>query len=212
MSKLKSSWLVIISVLLFDQIIKIWIKSTMVIGENYKAIGDWFVIHFTENNGMAFGMEFGGEYGKLSLSIFRIIVVIIIGFYIRRMIRSDAHKGFIISISLVFAGALGNIIDSTIYGVIFSHSYNQVATFLPEGGGYAGFLHGRVVDMIHMPILKGTFPSWIPFWGNENFIFFRPVYNIADAAITTGIAILIIFQKRFFIEEDNTEIANSTKA
>ncbi|TVQ93302.1 MAG: lipoprotein signal peptidase [Bacteroidetes bacterium] len=192
-------WVVIFSVLLLDQVSKIIVKTQMTLGQNIPVLGNWFNIYFIENEGMAFGMQFSGEYGKLILSLFRIVAVIFIGWYIHRLIFLKAHKGLILSISLIFAGALGNIIDSAFYGMIFSESYfSQTAEFLPEGGGYAPFLHGRVVDMLYFPIIRGYFPEWFPFWGGQNFIFFRPVFNIADSAITIGVFILLIFQKRFF--------------
>jgi signal peptidase II len=146
---------------------------------------------------MAFGLEIAGETGKLFLSIFRIIAIIIIGWYLFKITKQKAHPGLIISVALIFAGAMGNILDSALYGILFSHSAHfNVATFLPEGGGYSSFLHGKVVDMLYFPMIKGNFPEW--FQGGRQFIFFRPVFNIADSAITVGVFILIIFQKRFF--------------
>ncbi len=171
----------------------------MTLGQSIKVFGNWFQIHFTENYGMAFGIEFSGEYGKLLLSIFRIIAVLIIGFYLARQIKKPAHTGLIVCISLIMAGAIGNIIDSSFYGLIFSESlFNKPAVFMPEGGGYASFLHGKVVDMLYFPIIQTRLPEWIPFRGGEPFIFFRPVFNIADSAITIGVFSLIIYQKRFF--------------
>ncbi|MFW6275970.1 MAG: lipoprotein signal peptidase [bacterium] len=199
-SKSNIAWLVIIAVLLADQIIKIWIKTSMIEGQEFNVIGDWFRIHFTENKGMAFGLEFGGDTGKLFLSVFRIIAVVGIGWYLRKLILEKMPVGLVISVSLILAGALGNIIDSAFYGLIFDHSVNQVADFCPEDGGYAGFLHGKVVDMLYFPVFKGFLPSWMPFWGNDYFIFFRPVFNIADAAISTGVAMVLVFQKRYFKE------------
>jgi len=171
----------------------------MYLGQEYSVIGNWFLIHFTENEGMAFGMTLGGGFGKLALSIFRIIAIIIIGWYLLYLSRMRSNKGLVLSISLIFVGALGNIVDSAFYGLIFSQSsFHSIASFLPEGGGYGGFLHGKVVDMFYFPILHGTYPEWFPWKGGDSFIFFRPVFNIADAAITTGVITLIVFQKKFF--------------
>ncbi len=164
-------------------------------------ITDWFILHFTENNGMAYGMEFGGSWGKLALSIFRIIAISVIGVYLYRIAKQQKLPiGYIISVSLVFAGALGNILDSAFYGVLFSDSYYQVAQFLPEGGGYAGFLHGKVVDMFYFPIIDTHFPEWMPIWGNEHFVFFRPIFNVADSAITVGIAIVLLFYRNVLLK------------
>lgn len=174
----------------------------MTIGQNFNVIGDKFLIHFIENPGMAYGMEFGGDYGKLFLSVFRIIAVIGIGYGLHYMIKHKYNRGFILNVSLIFAGALGNIIDSVFYGVIFSESTPyQTATLFPEGGGYASFLHGKVVDMLYAPLIEGTFPSWVPIWGNDDFLFFRPVFNVADSAITVGVFLILIFQQRYFKEE-----------
>jgi signal peptidase II len=175
------------------------------IGQEIHVFGKWFIIHFVENNGMAFGFEFAGEYGKMFLSIFRIIAVGIMIWYLFRIARKEAPLGFIISLSLIIAGAFGNIIDSVFYGLLFDHSYGQIASILPPNGGYAGFLHGKVVDMLYFPLINTRYPEWFPFWGGEDFIFFRPVFNIADSSITTGIFLVLIFYRKFFAETTGKE-------
>jgi signal peptidase II len=187
-------------VLLADQWLKIWVKTNMYLSQEFPVFGNWFYIHFTENKGMAFGMEFGGDWGKLALSLFRIFAVFGIGYYLFRLPKTT-HKGLKVSVALIFAGAIGNILDSAFYGLMFNDSFNQLATFLPEEGGYAPFLHGWVVDMLWFPLLEGNFPEWFPFWGGEHFLFFRPVFNIADASISFGIGIILVFNKRFFRKE-----------
>ena len=196
MSKLKSSILIITLILIADQALKIWIKTNMIIGQEFHVLGNWFIIHFTENNGMAFGFEFAGNTGKLFLSIFRIIAVLFIGYYLYKLSKKNTQKSIIISLSMIFAGAIGNIIDSAFYGIIFDHSYNQIATFLPENGGYSSFLYGKVVDMFYFPIINGHYPSWFPFFGSQQFIFFRPVFNIADSSITIGVFIILLFNRK----------------
>ncbi|KAA6336498.1 Lipoprotein signal peptidase [termite gut metagenome] len=186
--------LVIISVLVIDQIIKVLIKTTMYMHESIR-ITDWFYIYFTENNGMAFGMEL---LGKLSLSCFRIIAVGVIGWYLFNIIKKGVKTGFIICVSLILAGALGNIIDSIFYGVMFSGStHSAIATFMPEGGGYASWFYGRVVDMFYFPIIDTTWPTWIPFVGGGRFVFFSPIFNFADSAITCGIIALLFFYSKY---------------
>ena len=192
-------FLLLFVVLAADQILKIWIKTNFMLGEEIIVFKDWFVLHFVENNGMAFGLEFAGEYGKLFLSVFRIIAVIAIGWYLLKLSKSPGMPlGFLASITLILAGAIGNIIDSLLYGVIFDHSYGQVAALLPEGGGYSSFFHGKVVDMFYFPIIEGVIPEWFPFWGGNDFIFFRPVFNIADSSITVGIFSILIFYRKYF--------------
>lgn len=147
---------------------------------------------------MAYGMEFGGKFGKLFLSTFRIVAVGGIGYYLWTLTKKNEDKLYIFCIALIFAGALGNIIDSAFYGVLFSDSNFDIARFMPEEGGYSTLLHGKVVDMFYFPIVETHFPAWFPFWGTEDFVFFRPVFNFADASISVGVAIIILFQKRFF--------------
>ena len=169
----------------------------MMLGQE-KPIFDWFIIHFTENNGMAFGMEFGGDVGKTLLTIFRIVVVIIGIYYVKSIIKPRLSVGALIALGLIIGGAIGNIIDSTFYGVFFSDSYNAVATFIPEAEGYSSLLHGKVVDMFYFPLINSHFPDWFPFWAGEHFIFFRPVFNIADAGISIGIFLILLFYREEF--------------
>ena len=171
-------------------------------------------IHFVENEGMAFGLTLGGNYGKLALSLFRIIAVGFLGYYLTHLIKMKASKGLLISFSLILAGALGNIIDSAFYGLIFSESYyhGDVATIFPSEGGYAPFLHGKVVDMLYFPLFRGTFPSWFPFWGGDPFLFFKPVFNIADSAITIGVFIILLFQRKFFAQHEESPDKESVQA
>ncbi len=183
--------------LVVDQLLKFWIKTNMFLGQEFK-IFDWFIIHFTENNGMAFGLEFGGDTGKIILSLFRIIVIVWGGAYITTLTKSKLPNGLLIALGLVFGGAIGNIIDGVFYGVLFNDSYNQIAEFLPAVGGYSTFLMGRVVDMFYFPLINTHFPNWVPFFGGEHFIFFRPVFNLADAGISVGMFMLILFYRKHF--------------
>ena len=202
MSIRTKSVLLIFGILIIDQIFKIWVKTNMVIGEERHVLGNWFILHFIENNGMAFGMELGGKAGKLILSLFRLCAIIGIGWYISFIIKNKANPGLILAISAIMAGAIGNLIDSAFYGLIFSESYFAPAQMFPEGGGYSSFLHGRVVDMLYFPVLKGSWPDWSPFRPGQTFIFFRPVFNLADSSVTIGVFSIILFQKRFFKDMD----------
>ncbi len=177
--------------------------------EKFQVIGDWFYIHFLENRGMAFGLELGGEWGKLALSVFRVIAVILISRYLLKFIREKYNPGFIICSSMVLAGALGNIIDSAFYGILFTESppnMRIVAEFMSDSGGYAPFMMGNVVDMLHFPLFTFDWPEWVPKIGGTEFEFFRPVFNIADSAIFVGLALIFLFQKRFFPEEGLKEV------
>jgi len=201
MSITKKAVILILGILLIDQVVKILVKTNMSIGEEIHVIGNWFIIHFTENKGMAFGLDLPGNNGKSILSVFRLVAIVAIGFYLRHLIRHQAHRGLIMSVALILAGAAGNIIDSLFYGMIFNDSWGRVATLFPEEGGYAPFLHGKVVDMLYFPIIRGTWPEWFPWWGGSSLVFFRPVFNIADSSITIGVSIILIWQKRFFAED-----------
>lgn len=200
MSNRTKALLLIFSILIIDQIVKIIIKTNMVIGDEIPVFGNWFRIHFLENNGMAFGMEWGGKTGKVALSVFRMIAIAGISWYLHGIIKKNAHTGLILSVSAIIAGAAGNLIDSAFYGMIFSESWHSPAVLFPEGGGYSSFLLGRVVDMLYFPVIDTTWPDWSPFRPGQSFIFFRPVFNLADASITTGVLAILLFQKKFLGE------------
>lgn len=203
---MKKAVSVIFLVLILDQILKIWIKTNFLLGEDMTIFGNWFYLHFTENNGMAFGYELGFSFGKLFLSVFRILAIGAIAWYLYRSIKRKENSGLIISLSLILAGAIGNVIDSTFYGLLFSEStFYHKAVFLPADGGYSSFLHGKVVDMLYFPLIESTWPAWVPYFGESEFLFFSPVFNIADASISVGVALLIIFQKSFLGKKQNTE-------
>ncbi|MFT3683249.1 MAG: lipoprotein signal peptidase [Ferruginibacter sp.] len=199
--KARTIILIILLIVLADQGLKLYIKTSYYINESHNVIGEWFRLHFVENEGMAYGWKFGGDGGKMILTLFRLAAVIFGVFYIRKIIQKKYHSGFIICAALIFAGALGNLIDSMFYGMIFEESVPgsmSVAKIFPQHG-YAGFLHGKVVDMLYFPIIRDAhFPSWVPLWGGEEFEFFRPIFNIADASISVGVIAILIFQKRFF--------------
>ena len=194
----------IVVLLLIDQAIKFAVKLNMTIGESIPVFGDWFQICFIENNGMAFGMQFGGSIGKLALSLFRVVLIGAIIVYLRKLLkRKETPTGVLVGLSLVLVGALGNVIDCLFYGEIFSAStYTKVAQLFPPDGGYTGLLYGKVVDMFYFPIINTTWPEWVPYYGGEEFIFFRPVFNFADACISVSVIYMLIFQRNFFAQEE----------
>ena len=194
---LKKASLLILVVLLIDQISKIYIKTNFILGDEV-AVLSWFKIRFIENPGMAWGFELPGNYGKLILTLFRIVAIAGIGYWLWDSVKKNGSKVLIASIALIFAGALGNILDSVFYGIIFNDSLHQVATFLPEEGGYSSLFHGKVVDMLYFPLYQGYLPEWVPFWGGEYFRFFEPVFNIADIFISIGVFCLILDELFFY--------------
>jgi signal peptidase II len=194
---LRKSFLLIFIILLADQVLKFWVKTHMYLGQDYQ-ITNWFYIHFTENPGMAFGLEFGGVWGKIALSVFRLIAIGAIVFWLRSLIQTKAPAVALTAVSLIFAGAVGNMIDSAFYGLIFNDSLGRIAEFMPLEGGYAPLLQGKVVDMLYFPLFSGVLPEWLPVWGGDYFIFFRPIFNIADTSISFGVGLLLLFQKQVF--------------
>jgi signal peptidase II len=214
--KLRNVVFIIALIIVADQALKIWIKTTYPFGHIMDVVGiSWFKLYFIENKGMAWGWEFGGEWGKMILTLFRLAAVIFGTWYLSKIVKQHYSRGFIFCASLIYAGALGNLIDSMFYGLIFEESsYSQVARIFPSHG-YAGFLHGRVVDMLYFPIIKSNWPSWVPFIGGDDFEFFSPIFNIADASISIGVITLFIFQKRFFkkkhTEETHPTVETSTE-
>ncbi len=188
-------WLIVAGLIVLDQVVKISVKTTMTLGESHNVLGDWFRWCFIENEGAAFGMSLGGEWGKLALSLFRLVAIGALVWFIGKLRRTDAPTGVVVGFALILAGAVGNMIDSAFYGVIFSEStFTSVAQLFPEEGGYAPFLHGKVVDMLYFPLFH--FPDWMPLVGGE--LFFSPVFNFADSYITIAVFYLIIFHWRYF--------------
>lgn len=192
--KIKPVWLVVtvLLVLIADQSLKYWIKNTFAFGEERHVAGNWFILHFTENNGMAFGLEFAGNYGKLILTLFRIVAVGVIIYYMRHQYKHGGHRGFLVCLALILAGAVGNIIDSVFYG----HFYSEINRY--EGGWF----YGQVVDMLYFPIIQTHYPDWFPFNAGQEFVFFRPVFNLADASISVGVITIFVFQRIYF-KKDN---------
>ena len=206
---LKKATILIVIILLIDQISKIYIKTHFVLGEDYEVF-NWFRIYFVENDGMAWGTKISDfasfisdRNAKVFLTVFRIVAVIGIGYWLYDVTKKKSSRILIVAIALILAGAIGNILDSVFYGVIFNDSHGQVASFLADEGGYSSFLHGKVVDMLYFPLWKGYLPEWLPFYGGKYFTFFEPVFNIADVAISTGFGLLIVFNNRAFSKIDN---------
>lgn len=201
MSLSSKAILIVILILIIDQVVKIYIKTHMALGSSIPVFDGWFLIRFIENPGMAFGIDIPSKFGKPALTLFRIIAACIIGWYLASLIKRKAPVGFVICISLILAGAIGNIIDSMFYGLIFSESnYFEAAKLFPQAGGYSSFLHGHVVDMLYFPLFEGNYPDWFPVWGGQKFIFFRPIFNIADSAISIGVMSIFIFQRKYLKE------------
>lgn len=219
--KLRHVTFIILLIVIADQVLKIWIKTHFHLNESHKIIGSGFQLYFVENPGMAYGWKFGGNWGKLALTVFRMAAVVFGTWYLRRIVREKYHRGFIVCAALVYAGALGNLIDSSFYGMIFDKGmtvdptyndysiYNGLAAF--SSHGYSSFLHGNVVDMLYFPFIRGHFPSWFPFWGGQDFEFFRPIFNLADASISTGVITILLFQKRFFKQRNTDEMHHTVE-
>jgi signal peptidase II len=211
--------IIIALVVVADQLLKIYIKTSFPLNSSHQVAGNWFQLYFVENPGMAYGWKFGGNWGKLALTVFRMGAVIFGTWYLGSIIKKKYNRGFIVCAALIYAGALGNLIDSCFYGMIFDKGmifdpqineyvgYSGLAKF--SNNGYASFLHGNVVDMLYFPVIHGKFPSWFPVWGGDDFEFFRPIFNLADAAITTGVITIFVFQKRFF-RQHNKNADNHT--
>ena len=207
--KYRNAVLIVLLIIILDQVSKVYVKTHFYYGEEVNVIGTWFKLHFIENEGMAFGMKLSqAAMGKLILTLFRLVAVIFGFFLLKKLVDKQYSRGAIICGAFILAGALGNLIDSMFYGLIFTESSMHRANIAAFGQGYGKFLHGKVVDMLYFPIVSGTFPKWVPFWGGERFEFFEPVFNIADAAISTGVLTLVFFQKRFIHKK--SESASNT--
>ncbi|WP_166960477.1 lipoprotein signal peptidase [Yeosuana marina] len=206
---LKKSIIIIILILLVDQISKFYIKTHFALGDEYRVF-QWFRVYFVENDGMAWGTKISDfvsfisdRTAKIALTVFRIVAIFGIGYWLFDATKKNSPKVLLLAIAFIFAGALGNIIDSVFYGLLFSDSHGQIATFLPAEGGYDGLLHGRVVDMLYFPLWKGFLPEWLPFFGGKFFTFFEPVFNVADMAISTGFMMLLVFNKKAFSKKSD---------
>lgn len=208
----KKSWIcigIIALMLVIDQVVKIWIKTTLPIGGDIPLIGEWCRLHFVENEGIAFGVSFGDSFGKAFLTLFRLVASVVIVFILVRQIKKNAPYSLLISITLILVGAVGNLVDSCFYGVIFNEStYDQVATLFPDGGGYAGFLFGKVVDMFYFPMFHWTWPDWVPAVGGQNAEFFNAIFNVADSCVCVGVALLIIDQLWLHPEKNVQKVAD----
>lgn len=205
--KKKQIILLIAAILIADQAIKIYVKTHFYMGEERSVIGSWFKLHFLENEGMAWGMKFGGDWGKIALTLFRLVAVIWGSFYIGKMVKEKVKPIYLFISALVYAGAAGNLIDSMFYGMIFNASdvnMHNVAQLFPAGGGYTSFLHGRVVDMFYFPVIDTILPTWVPMWGGQRFTFFDPVFNLADASISFGVILLLAHE--LFVKKDPKKV------
>lgn len=210
MSKKNLAILTILITLFLDQLLKIYVKTHFILGEEVQVF-DWFIIHFTENNGMAMGFEFGGKSGKLFLTLFRIVAVIAIIYWLKGTLKRKVHNAVVVGISLIFSGAVGNIIDSVFYGVIFDDSQHKVATLFSDEP-YGSLFFGKVVDMFYFPFWSGNLPNWLPFVGGEPYTFFQYIFNPADSFITIGVLLLFLFNKQAFPKEEKKEVEFSENA
>jgi signal peptidase II len=204
MSNKQKSILLILLILIVDQVLKIWIKTHLVPGGEIVVFKNWFILHFIENNGMAFGMEFGNHIGKYLLSIFRLGAIIALVWYLLKLLKEEISFGLIACFSMILAGAIGNMIDGAFYGILFNNPPGEVAVLFPAEGGYSSFLQGRVVDMFYFPLIETHYPAWFPIWGGQEFVFFRDIFNIADSAVSIGVFSIFIFHRHHFGESKKT--------